>query len=69
MPIEKGKKPGRPDKYTPNTQQNQQLEDAMKAADVPVTRENKEKVHRAISGLELKEFHDLVAFIKNMFEK
>lgn len=72
MPIQKGADKGeqrrREGKYTPNTQQNKQVEDAMKAANVPVTPENKETVHRKISGQELT-YKELVIFIKNLFDE
>lgn len=70
MPIQKGMNKGdqkpRPDKYTPNTQQNKQVEDAMRAAGVPVTPENKQIVHRAISGQDLS-YRELVTVIKDLF--
>ncbi|MDL1900304.1 hypothetical protein FBR02_06000 [Anaerolineae bacterium CFX9] len=72
MPIQKGDDKGeqkrREDRYTPNTQQNKQVEDAMRAAGVAVTPENKEKVHRAISGQSLS-YAELVAAIKELFGK
>jgi len=66
--MDQGNKPGRDSRYTPNTQQNKQVEDAMKAAGVPVTPENKERVHRAISGQELN-YRELVSVIKGLFGK
>jgi hypothetical protein len=72
MPIQKGEdkddKKRREDRYTPNTQQNKQVEDAMRAAGVAVTPENKEKVHRAISGQSLI-YAELVTVIKELFRK
>jgi ribosome-binding protein aMBF1 (putative translation factor) len=72
MPFQKGydkdDQKRRADRYTPNTQQNKQVEDAMKAARIAVTPENKEKVHRAISGRNLS-YSELVKEIKEMFGK
>lgn len=68
MPIDKGKKPGRPDKYTPNTKQNSQVPAALKKVGVPNTPENRDRVHRAIGGRELN-FNQLVAEVKAIFGK
>jgi hypothetical protein len=72
MPIQKGEDKGdkkhRDDRYTPNTQQNKQVEDAMRAAGVAVSPENKEKVHRAFSGQSLS-YAELVKEIKELFGK
>ena len=69
MPIDRSKKPGRHDKYTPNVKENEQVVAAMRKAGVPVTPENKDKVHRAISGQRLNNFQELVKGIKMLFGK
>jgi hypothetical protein len=63
-PNERKPRPGR---YKPNTQENKQVTGAMREAGVEVTPENKEKVHREISGENLS-YKELVAVIKNLFK-
>jgi hypothetical protein len=51
MTWQEGKKGKHAGRAIPNGLENKQVTDAMRAANVPATPENKEKVQQAIAGL------------------
>lgn len=66
MPMQKGNKPGRPAKYSPNTKENKMVTDALKQCRVPNTGANRQLVHDEIGGKKL-DYRGVVEVVKYLF--
>ncbi len=66
MAWQEGKKAKHAGRSIPNSLENKQVVDALRAANVPATPENKDKVHQALTGLKASN-KEVLEIVKTLF--